>query len=191
MKKLTSFTLFLLIIFLFLCGSQLFAAEEKAPELVNIIITTSAEDLLVFAKVQDGFNKKMLQGVKNGLPISFTFHIELDRVRTWWFNDNLASYKLTRTLTYDALKKEYEISFSKREDKVITTRSVSKAKQLMSRLNSYPLVKRTMLIPDAPYTLRIKVTLAESRLPLGMHYILPFISLWDFETDWRTVKFHY
>ena len=40
-------------------------------------------------------------------------------------------------------------------------------------------------------TARIKATLAETTLPLGIHYILPFTSLWDFETDWRTVEFRY
>ncbi len=179
------------IIFILSCSIQLFAAEKKTPELVDIIVTTSAEDLLLFATVKNGFSEKMITGVENGLPVSFTFHIELDRIRAWWFNDNLADYEITRTLTYNALKKEYEISLSARENKTITTRSVIEAKQLMSTLSGYPAVQRARLIPDAPYIMRIKVTLEENRLPLGIHYIIPFTSLWNFETEWQTVKFHY
>ena len=87
------------IIFILSCSIQLFAAEKKTPELVDIIVTTSAEDLLLFATVKNGFSEKMITGVENGLPVSFTFHIELDRIRAWWFNDNLADYEITRTLT--------------------------------------------------------------------------------------------
>lgn len=181
------FFIFVLIFY----SSQLFAAEKKTPELIDIVVTTSIEDLLLFATVKDGFNQKMIEGVRNGLPVSFTFHIELERIRTWWFNDDLISYEVTRTLTYDALRKEYRISLPERENKVITTRSVTEAKQLMSRLSGYPVVERDMLIPDAPYILRVKAILEENRLPLGMHYIIPFTSLWNFETDWRIVEFNY
>lgn len=180
-----------LVIVLVLSSTQLFASEEKKPALANIIVTTSEEDMLLFVTIKDGFNQKMIEGVKSGLPVSFTFHMELKRIRTWWFNDTLLNSEITRTLTYDALKKEYSISFSEKENKTITTRSVIEAKRLISSLSGYPIVRRARLIPDAPYTLRVKVTLAENRLPLGMHYIIPFTSLWNFETDWRTVEFHY
>jgi hypothetical protein len=179
------------IISLILYSNQLFAAEKKTPELADIVVTTSAEDLLLFVTVKDGFNHKMIEGVKNGLPVSFIFHLELERIRTWWFDESLISYEITQTLTYDALRKEYEISLSGRENEIIKTRSLIEAKGLMSRLDGYPVVRRSLLIPDAPYTLRVKVTLEEVRLPLSMHYVIPFSSLWNFETDWQVIQFHY
>lgn len=29
------------------------------------------------------------------------------------------------------------------------------------------------------------------RLPFHLHYVFFFLSLWDFETDWHTIKFTY
>jgi len=39
--------------------------------------------------------------------------------------------------------------------------------------------------------LRVKAELEKVRLPLYLHYVLFFVSLWDFETDWYTVDFIY
>jgi len=167
------------------------AAKEQQPDIKDIIITTSESHLLLFATVANAFTDEMIQGVQNGLPITFDFHIELDKVRSGWFDATLVEKTLTHTMKYDAVRQEYSVEFSEKKGKVSKTRSLGQAKQLMAEVNGYPLIATRELEPDAPYALRIKATLAETTLPLGMHYILPFTSLWDFETDWRTVEFRY
>ena len=37
----------------------------------------------------------------------------------------------------------------------------------------------------------VKAELEKVRLPLYLHYVLFFVSLWDFETDWFTIDFIY
>jgi hypothetical protein len=183
------FPVFLLVI-LVLFASPL-AAREQQPDIKDIIITTSETHLILFATVAHGFTKEMIEGIQNGLPITFNFHIELDKVRSGWFDATLVEITLTHTLKYDAVRQEYSVQFSEKKGKISKTRSFEQAKQLMAEINGYPLIATRELEPDAPYALRIKATLAETTLPLGMHYILPFTSLWDFETDWRTVEFRY
>jgi hypothetical protein len=97
---------------------------------------------------------------------------------------------VTHTLTYDAIKEVYTVKLSEKKNPVITP-SQDKAKQVMAEINGLAVIKRSELIPDAPYALQLKATLVENTLPLGMHYVLPFTSLWNFETDWRTVEFRY
>jgi hypothetical protein len=186
---------FLAAVLLF-CNLVLFAlpltaGEQHTPDIKDIIITTSETHLILFATVANAFTGDMIEGVQNGLPITFNFHIELDKVRSGWFDATLVETNLSHTLKYDAIRQEYAIEFSEKKGKVSKTRSLEQAKQLMTEINGFPLIARKELEPDAPYALRIKATLVETTLPLGMHYILPFTSLWDFETDWRTVEFRY
>ncbi len=166
------------------------AAGDKEPTIEDIIITTSNSDLLLFASVRDCFTEEMLEGVRNGIPLTFRFFIELDKVRSKWFDVNLVEETINHTLSYDAIKETYQIDFSEKS-KPEVTRSEDKALELMSGLNGLRVIARKELIPDAPYALRIKATLVENTLPLGMHYVLPFTSLWNFETDWRTIEFRY
>jgi len=184
---------FLLLFILFSCSfvPPMAAGQQKDPDLKDIIITTSKSHLILFATVENGFTKEMLDGIHNGLPVTFTFHVELDKIRSAWFDSTLVDTTITHKLKYDSIKQEYSVIFSEKKGRTVTTRSLEEARQLMSELNGFPLIARNQLIADAPYALKIKATLAETTLPLGIHYILPFTSLWDFETDWRTIEFRY
>jgi hypothetical protein len=185
------FSIFLFVAVFLLLSSPLQAKQKKEPDLKDIIITTSDSHLLLFATVQNCFTTEMVEGARNGLPVTFNFHIELDKVRSAWFDSTLIETTITHTLTYDSIKEQYSVICSEKKGQLVTTRSLEQAKQLMAEVNGFPLIERKLLVPDAPYALKIKATLTETTLPLGMHYILPFTSLWDFETDWRTVEFHY
>jgi len=166
------------------------ASDNKEPTIEDIIITTSSTDLLLFATVKNCFTEEMLEGVRNGIPLTFRFNIQLDKVRSKWFDVTLVEETINHTLSYDAIKETYQVDFSEK-NKPEVTKSQDKAKELMAELSGLRVITRKELIPDAPYALQIKTTLVENTLPLGMHYVLPFTSLWNFETDWRTIEFRY
>ena len=41
------------------------------------------------------------------------------------------------------------------------------------------------------YSVITRAQLNKVTLPLKLHYVLFFVSLWDFETDWYSVEFIY
>ena len=181
----------LLLLALFLLLSvPVMAAEEKEPTIEEIIITTSSTQLLIFATVKNCFTDEMLEGVRNAIPLTFRFDIILDKERNNWFDVSLVEKSITHTMTYDPIKEEYQVAFSEK-NRSDMSRSEDKAKALMAELSGFEVIALKELIPDAPYALHIKATLVENTLPLGMHYILPFTSFWNFETDWRTIEFRY
>lgn len=183
--------IFLLFIFIAPASSLLIAQDNSSPELKDIIVTTSSTDLILFATVEHSFTEQMITGVQNGIPITFTFYLELEKIRSGWFDASLVDTTITHTMTYDSLKEEYQIVRSDKNGKVKTTRSLEEAKQLMAELNSVHVIRLNELEPDSPYSLRLKATLEKNILPLGIHHVLPLTSLWDFETDWRTIEFRY
>jgi hypothetical protein len=183
---------------LFLCGllvlshpCQPLALAEEAPEIKDIIVTTSDVDLLLFATVKNGFTQEMITGVKSGIPIIFTYQMELVKTSSKWVDTTLVESVVTHTLTFDETKQQYKITFSDQNGKVMTTRVIEEAKQLMAELNGVKVIALSQLIPDAPYAIHFKVTLKKGALPLGMHRLLPISALWNFETDWRTIEFRY
>ena len=100
------------------------------------------------------------------------------------------SIKLTILLSYDPLKEEYQVAFAEK-DRPEVSRSLEEAKQMMADLNGLKLYPLNELHVGFPYSLEIKATLVENTFPLGIHSIIPFTSLWNFETDWRIVEFSY
>ena len=174
---------------LFLPGMTL-AAAEQTPEIKDIIVTTSDTDLLLFATVKNGFTEEMLDGIKAGIPIVFTFHMELVKSNRHWLDTSLVQTTFTHTLTYDSDREEYAIALTGENNKVTTT-SLEKAKQLMAELNGFKVISLDQLVPDAPYAIHFKVSLKKGTLPLGLGSLIPFSSFGDFETDWRTIEFRY
>ena len=170
--------------------SLLFAANENAPEIKDIIVTTSDNDLLLFATVKNSFTEEMLNGLQNGIPIIFTYQLKLMKTSNW-INTSLVERAVTRMMTFDSKKKEYRVTFSNQDSKGITTSDLEQGKQLMAELNGIKVIALTQLVPGTPYAINFKITLKKGSLPLGMHRIIPFSSFWDFETDWRTIEFRY
>ncbi|MGD9948237.1 MAG: DUF4390 domain-containing protein [Desulfobulbus sp.] len=183
---------------LLLCGfllvthpSLAWSAREITPEIKDIIVTTSDVELLLFATVKNGFTQEMVNDVRSGTPIVFTFKLELVKTSDHWLDTSLVETAITHTLSYDPQQQEYRIAFSQQTDKIVTTKDLEQAKKLMAELNGVKVIGLSRLIPDAPYAIHFKVVLKKGSLPLGMQNILPFSSLWNFETDWRTIEFRY
>ena len=191
MKSLFSALPGLLLFILLLLPHPAGAAEEAKPNISDILITTSQTDLLLFCTIKNGFTPEMIEGVRNGIPVTFTFLIELERTVNNWFDSTLVELSLQHTLTFDPLKEKYTVTLAERPDAPVTTDSLDRAVEAMTELSGIRVVNRDRLEPDAPYALHVKATLAEKILPMNMHYFVPFISLWNFETDWRTIEFRY
>jgi hypothetical protein len=94
-------------------------------------------------------------------------------------------------MTFDSTTKEYRITFSDPNGRVATTEDLEQAKQLMAELNGIKVIALSQLVPGAPYAIHFKITLKKGSLPLGIHRLLPFSALWDFETAWRTIEFRF
>lgn len=166
-------------------------AEETGPNISDIFITTSETHLLLFCAIKNGFTREMMEGVKNGTPVTFTFLVELEKTVKNWLDSTLTEMTIEHTLTYDPRTQQYLITLPERSDGQVITESQDKAMAAMSELNGVNIISTKELEPDAPYALHVHATLAEKTLPMNMHYAVPFISLWDFATETRTIEFRY
>jgi len=176
-------------IFAFFIFSSSTSAQEATIE--DIIVTNSDTHLLLYLTVKNCFTTEMEKAIRNGIPATFTCFVDLYKTKKIWPDSKLVSQTFTHTLTYDNLKEEYLIVFSEQNNKTITTGSLTQAKKLMAEVNGFKTSALDKLTPDRAYVLKIKAKLARKTLPLYFRYLSPFLSLWDFETDWHTIKFRY
>ena len=180
--------LFLLFCLLLQFPSPLQAAEATLSE---IIVTNTQDDLLVFFDIEGSFTREMEEAIINGIPATFTIIIRLYRTRTIWFDASISSIKLQHTIRYDSLKNEFRVTRSQDPENELITKDFEAAKKAMTEIRNIEVIPLKKLEPGARYQLRVKAELEKVRLPLYLHYVLFFVSLWDFETDWYTVDFTY
>ena len=187
-RHLEPFTLLLLFCFLLSSPSPLQAAEAT---LSNIIVTNTQEDLLVFFDIKGCFTREMEEAILNGIPTTFTIVIKLYRTRTAWIDASIASITLEHTIKYDSLKNEFRVTRSEEDNTELVVKDFEAAKKAMAEIRNIRVVPLKELQERGKYQLRVKAELEKVRLPLYLHYVLFFVSLWDFETDWYTVDFIY
>ncbi len=186
------FTILLLLFSLFFpLGNCAFAETEKNVQFKDITLTTSTTHLLLFGIIKNKDQEKLVQALHNGIPMEYTFLVKLFRVKEQWTDENLADIAYSHTLKYDALKEQYQLTLQEQKNKVLTFNDLAKALQVMNEINGLKVVEFSRLIADATYEIHLKAELFEKSLPMNLHYIIPFISLWDMYTDWHTIEFTY
>lgn len=171
---------------LFFC-QQIIFAEETA--LTNIRVSNNRDDLLLYLNATGAFSEKTKKAVLSGVPITFVFYITLNRNRNYWMNKTIVDLKVTHTLKYDNLKKEFHIERSWAPGGPLVTNSFEEAQQLMIKIDSLKIASLTELEKGQHYQLRAKAELSKFTLPLHLHRVLFFLSFWDVETDWYAIDF--
>jgi hypothetical protein len=190
-RKFLSF-LFILFLFLFFVQvSSSFAIEKKDPRFTDVILTSSEANLLLFGVLKNAFSEEMLQGLHSGLPLKFSFFVELNRARKYWTDERIVSMTFTHTMKYDTLKETYKLELEETPQKTFTFQSLAQAQKTMAEINGLKVVTLSSLIPNDPYTLRIRAELSKKTLPMGLHHVIPLISWLDIVTDWYSKDFNY
>ncbi len=180
-------SIFVVFCWMFLNVAPGFAQHTR---LTNVVVTNTRDDLLIFLSVEGAFNEDMKAAILSGVPTTFAFRIMVEKINNFWFNQTIAEKTVTNTIKYNPLKKLFVIKRSW-EKEPVTTESFSEAERLMSDVDSFSVVPLSRLEKEQQYQIRAKAELDKLTLPFRLHYVLFFLSLWDFETDWHITKFYY
>jgi hypothetical protein len=159
--------------------------------LTDAVVTSKQDHLTVSFVVGNCFTEEMEKAIHNGINTSFTFFIKLNTVRGWWWDKSLANLKVSHDIRYDNLKKVYSVRLSERGEKAIAVKDFAAAKKLMSEIVDLKVAELHLLRKGDRYQVHMMAELDKIKLSFYLHYVLFFLSLWDFETDWHTIDFVY
>lgn len=166
------------------------ALAENA-RLKDIVVTTTRDKLLLYLSVGNCFTKQMINAIQNGIPTTFTFFIRLIERRDYAWDKKIVDLKVSHTVRYDNLKKEYFIVRTEKNGQIVSLKDFEEVKQSMSEIVGLKVTRLSNLKRNARYKMEMMAQLDKIELPFHLHYVLFFLSLWNFETDWYTVEFRY
>lgn len=186
MKIKTYATVITALLFIF----QNIAFAQQAV-LNNMSVANTRDHLLLYLNVEGAFTNEVEKAILSGVPTTFSFLVVLNRDRNLWMDEKIVEITVHHTIKYNNLKKEFVVSKSWEDSNSVTTQSFEEAKQLMSKVEGLTVLSLDNLMKGSLYKIRAKAELGKLTLPLYLHYILFFASLWDFETDWQYIDFTY
>jgi hypothetical protein len=182
--------LFLLLIIFISQGLSPVRGEETADAVItDLTAATSESHLLLFGSLRNSFTDEMLEGLHSGIPIRFSFFIELHEFTKSMADRIIASRSFAHTLSYDILKETYKVELEEDRRQIHSFASLLDAQEVLNDLNGVKVIELSKLSPAATYTLKVKAELFNKTLPLSLQHIVPFVSWWDIETDWHTLSF--
>lgn len=165
-------------------------AQAIEPEMTDILITNNTENVLLYARLVNGFKTEMESAILAGVPTIFTLQIEVYQVRSYVWDKKMISHEIKRIIKYDNLKKTFSIDTNGNTEPVIFP-DFESAQKAMADFNGIIAAPLARLVKGNNYYLMMKVKIDKVRLPLHMEYIFFFVSFWDFETAWYRHNFSY
>ncbi len=159
--------------------------SAASPDVVNIGVGTKGKYVVMNARLVDGFTEKIQEAIANGVPMGFTFEIELRKENTVWMDSLVSSNKVQHRVQFDSLKKIYRFSeLGKNVRRKIITRKESRYQKLMLTLKDIPIAPIYKLDPNEKYYVRVKADLETDRFWFPFNYIFFFVPFSEFETSW-------
>ena len=160
----------------------------------NISISNSSTYLHVQFQLSNSFNKKMEEAIKTGIPTTFKYYINLYQQRSLWNDNLLTSFTLSKTIKYDALKKEYLVTEKTSTGNNIRssdTPTLYEAKKIMNNVEILSLYPMWKLDRSKNYYIKIRADSKGIAPPHYINYLLFFLNWMNFETDWFVESFTY
>ncbi len=175
---------FILSFFLFIVV-PIPSAFADSPNIVNIGVATKGKYVVMNGRLIDGFTEKITEAIESGVPMGFTFEIELRKENTAWVDSLVSSNTIRHKIQFDPLKKAYRFSeVGKNVRRKIITRKMSRYQKLMLTLKDIPIAPLFRLNPEEKYYVRVKADLETDRFWFPFNYIFFFVPFSDFETSW-------
>jgi hypothetical protein len=187
-KKISLFPMIALLLALFMPSFPVVAEEAY---LSDVVVTNTHEHLLVYFTVNDSFTPEMKKAVESGIETTFTFIVELSEKRTYWWDREITRIKVRHSIKYDNLKRRYLVQVSENGGEPVSFNDLEEAMKLMTHVAALKVTSLGKLKRGTYYQLRMMAELDKIELPFYLHYVLFFISMWDFKTDWYTIDFRY
>ncbi|MFQ5671885.1 MAG: DUF4390 domain-containing protein [Nitrospinales bacterium] len=161
------------------------APAAADPAIVNIDVKTKGSMVTIGAMLIDGFTEDIMEAIDSGIPMTFTYTIELRKISSLWIDSLVNTNVVSNTVQYDSLKKVYRISFSsKNGQSKIVTHDINRLRELMLNLRDVPIASLKKLNPEQRYYVRVKADLETDRFWFPFNYIFFFVPFNDVKTAW-------
>lgn len=122
------------------------------------------------------------QALKSGLPLVFMLKIEIERQRTWWFNEVILQVNERVRLEYFELTRRYQVTRLSSGKRSYHT-SLIAALQNIATTHRFPLIQAVYIETGKNYTGTLVLSLDAEALPLPLRPQVYLSPEWNFNSE--------
>jgi hypothetical protein len=183
-KKMFSAIILVLVVF----ASLSCKAKIDEPKIMDLIITNNEQNVLLYARLVQGFKADMESAIMAGVPKEFVLHVKVYEERARMWDKKIRSRKIKRTIQYDNLKEVFSVTTNGNTESVVFS-DLQEAQKAMEDFDGIIITPITALETNKNYYLKVKIVMEKFKMPLILERMLLFVSYLDYATDWYKQKF--
>lgn len=159
------------------------------PALADGIFVSRANTVLdgkiyrLDAEIEYRFSKEVLRALHNGVTLVISLDIEVERPRSYMWNETVVGLKQRYELTYHALSEQYLVRNTNSGARY-SFPSLAAATEHIGTLADFPMLDQNLLDSDGTYTGRIRARLDTEDLPTPLRLLSYVSSGWRLSSGW-------
>ena len=158
-------------------------AHAKGFSIQSVETRLQDQVYMLDTRLDLAFSDEAKKALQSGIPIIILLDIEVEQLRSWWWNKTVNRLQQGYLLLYHGLTEKYIVNNLDSGTQGDYT-SLGACLSAMSRINRLPLIDATRLEKDKLYQLRLKVYLDIESLPAPMRPLAYISSDWQLASDW-------
>ena len=153
-----------------------FTIRSVETKLMDKVYTLSAQ-------IEYHFSDVAIEALENSIPLIVLIDIEVDQVRGWWLNKEVAELQQGYLLLYHALTEKYIVN-NLNSGAQENYDSLHSAVAALGKVDALPILDANLTSPNERYLVRLHTYLDLEALPAPMRPIAYISSQWRLESDW-------
>jgi len=151
------------------------------PQIEHLTATAANGQVSVHFVLAHAFDREeTIQGLRSGVPTSFTYVVEIFRDRPNWLDEGISRSRIEVIATFNSVTREYVLNY-RRDRRLVRSATINDLAELQQRMTTIEEPELFDIGNRPPYKLRVR---AKADLMRG--WLLYFIP-WEVSTRWRTV----
>jgi hypothetical protein len=157
------------------------AGAEDAVTVLYATLEPKGDDWVLNAALNARLNRTQEDGLKKGIPLNFVTEVKLQRVRSWWLNEDVAVVSRIGRLNYSTLTRRYQLETAEGFKAYDT---LPEALAELGRIESWAVASNKLIKGGNTYqaALRMRLDVGQLSKPLQINALAS--GKWEVESDW-------
>jgi hypothetical protein len=164
---------------------------------MNVARASEARILRIEPLPQDGqltmdldvgleLTRSVLEVAEHGVPLYFTYDVQITAPRWWWFDKVLVQTTLSRRLIYNNLTQQWRVATG---DLFLPAASQEDALQVIKQIRGWPIAPVDRFEPEAKYEGKVRIRLDTSQMARPLQLDVRNRGAWSMTSPWAPFDF--
>ncbi len=140
---------------------------------------------LLDAHVEYRLSDEALGALANGVPLTLSIYIEIQRKRNWWLDATVANLEQRFRLQFHPLSHQYVLQ-NLNSGAFYAFQSLMAALEAMGTLSDFPLLDAQLIAKDERYEVMLQAELDIESLPSPLRPLAYITPAWRLNSEWYT-----